>query len=343
MNLLTPPGIAGIAVVAADAAERLRLCACLRTSTGAPWPDTGGALPRRARLVLDGTAIDDVLVVDRGALGCELHLHGSPAVLEALRAVFPVAAVAPVDAAEALAWRALAPSQLQLAHEQRELAAAGAGFAALLHELARLPFALRAPRGAAALARSRVALALAEPTRLVLVGAQNAGKSTLFNRLLARDRVLTGPLPGLTRDPVAEPVVLDGYPYELIDTAGEGDTATAVDAAALAAGRARRVGALALLVIDRSVAVDPASRALATTATLVVGNKADRPAAPWPADLCCDLIVAADRAAPGVLAQSIGESLRARRGLPRAGPVGGAAALTTAEFRRLVALLDAPA
>src|SRR5665213_2701966 len=59
------------------------------------------------------------------------------------------------------------------------------------------------------------------PLKLAIVGRPNAGKSTLLNRLLGEERMLTGPEPGLTRDAVS--VLLhdaDGTAIELVDTAG---------------------------------------------------------------------------------------------------------------------------
>lgn len=57
--------------------------------------------------------------------------------------------------------------------------------------------------------------------KLAIVGRPNAGKSTLVNRLLNEDRMITGPEPGLTRDAVAvELTDADGFRYELVDTAG---------------------------------------------------------------------------------------------------------------------------
>ncbi len=60
----------------------------------------------------------------------------------------------------------------------------------------------------------------AHPLKLAIVGRPNAGKSTLLNRLVGEERMVTGPEPGLTRDAVA--VVLDDPegPIELVDTAG---------------------------------------------------------------------------------------------------------------------------
>jgi GTP-binding protein len=59
------------------------------------------------------------------------------------------------------------------------------------------------------------------PLKLAIVGRPNAGKSTLLNRLLGEDRMITGPEPGLTRDAVASLLVDDqGRRIELVDTAG---------------------------------------------------------------------------------------------------------------------------
>ncbi len=56
--------------------------------------------------------------------------------------------------------------------------------------------------------------------RLAIVGRPNVGKSTLVNRLLGEERVLTFDEPGTTRDSVAIPFEKDGQAYTLIDTAG---------------------------------------------------------------------------------------------------------------------------
>ncbi|MXY41050.1 MAG: ribosome biogenesis GTPase Der [Rhodospirillaceae bacterium] len=62
------------------------------------------------------------------------------------------------------------------------------------------------------------------PMSLAIVGRPNAGKSTLFNRLIGEERVLTGPEPGITRDAISFdwrwPDTADGRPIRLIDTAG---------------------------------------------------------------------------------------------------------------------------
>ncbi len=62
--------------------------------------------------------------------------------------------------------------------------------------------------------------AIREGIPLVLLGAPNAGKSTLLNRLLRDDRALVSAVPGTTRDSVEERFRLGPFAFRLIDTAG---------------------------------------------------------------------------------------------------------------------------
>jgi len=55
---------------------------------------------------------------------------------------------------------------------------------------------------------------------VVIAGRPNVGKSTLFNRLLHKRRVITDPTPGVTRDPVEETVFIKDKPVRFMDTGG---------------------------------------------------------------------------------------------------------------------------
>ena len=59
-----------------------------------------------------------------------------------------------------------------------------------------------------------------QPLHLAIVGRPNVGKSTLVNKLLGEDRLLTGPEAGITRDAITVSWNYDGQPISLIDTAG---------------------------------------------------------------------------------------------------------------------------
>lgn len=334
MRLLTPPGVAGVAVVLVLAEEREAALACLKTRNGAPWPHLPPGVPRLAMLEIDGTSVDEVLVVSHGNGTTELHLHGSPAVLATLRRRFVVQpASLPMEPADRLLLEALGPEQLELALEQRQWS-----FRGFLLELAAMSGSKRQIAMDEALQRSRAALAHVVPARLVLAGAQNAGKSTLFNRLLFRERVLTGPMPGLTRDAVAEQTTLAGYPYELVDTAGEGPCEAEVDREAIEVGRALRAAGHVLLVVDASRGPSVFDRELAERGAFVVANKVDLPAAPWPADMPCHLRTSCLAAGADTLRNEVGELLRASRRLPVAGRVGGPAALDRQQLADLAVL-----
>ncbi len=58
------------------------------------------------------------------------------------------------------------------------------------------------------------------PLQLAIVGRPNVGKSTLVNRLVGEERLLTGPEAGITRDAIAVDWEFEGRPIRLIDTAG---------------------------------------------------------------------------------------------------------------------------
>jgi tRNA modification GTPase len=118
---------------------------------------------------------------------------------------------------------------------------------------------------------------------IAIVGRPNAGKSSLFNRLLERERAIVTPLPGTTRDTVEESLALGGVPVRLVDTAGIRLGEDAADEAERQ-GIVRSHEALAdadlvLLVHDASVAVAADEAALmeqlAGRPHLLVENKCD--------------------------------------------------------------------
>jgi GTP-binding protein len=60
----------------------------------------------------------------------------------------------------------------------------------------------------------------AHPIRVAIVGRPNAGKSTLINRLVGEERLLTGPEAGITRDAISVDLDWNGARFRLYDTAG---------------------------------------------------------------------------------------------------------------------------
>ena len=90
---------------------------------------------------------------------------------------------------------------------------------------------------------------------LAIVGRPNAGKSSLFNALVERERAIVTAMPGTTRDTVTERIALGGIPLELVDTAGfrEAGKEAADEAERLGIARSRQAladAAIVLIVID---------------------------------------------------------------------------------------------
>jgi len=88
---------------------------------------------------------------------------------------------------------------------------------------------------------------------LAIVGRPNAGKSSVFNALVERDRAIVTAIPGTTRDTVSERISLGGIPLELVDTAGLRDAADEVERLGIVRSReALADAAIVLIVIDAS-------------------------------------------------------------------------------------------
>lgn len=100
----------------------------------------------------------------------------------------------------------------------------------------------------AEVAGAAVAERMRDGFEVAILGAPNAGKSTLLNRLAQREVALTSEVAGTTRDVIEVRMDLRGLPVTLLDTAGLRETADAVEAAGVARARAR-AGAADLRVI----------------------------------------------------------------------------------------------
>ena len=61
---------------------------------------------------------------------------------------------------------------------------------------------------------------LKDGIRIVICGAPNVGKSSLMNRMLGQERSIVTAVPGTTRDPIEEPLNMEGVPIVISDTAG---------------------------------------------------------------------------------------------------------------------------
>jgi tRNA modification GTPase len=111
--------------------------------------------------------------------------------------------------------------------------------------------------------------------RIVLIGETNAGKSSLFNALVAREAAIVTPIAGTTRDVLDADLVIGGYAVTLSDTAGLRDSADPVEAEGVRRARARAEGADLRLWVRAPGDPEGTAAEYAQPGDLVVANKAD--------------------------------------------------------------------
>jgi tRNA modification GTPase len=295
-TILTPTGRGAIGVVqvwgeaAVEAAD-----AVFRPARGVRLVETPPGLPRLGR-VGRGAGDEVVAVILAGdPPAVEIQCHGGPVaiqlVVEALfdagarpagpeewagaRASSSIRAEALVDLTRATTVRTaeilLEQHQGALDRELDELTA----------EIDRLPGdALEHLERL--IARGGVGLRLISGWKVVIAGRPNVGKSRLLNALAGYQRAIVDPTPGTTRDAVSVRISLDGWPIELLDTAGLRTTDDAIERSGIERAIHRQAEAdLVLRLVDRSEPLRAEDRELmaAPGPSLVVASKADLPAA----------------------------------------------------------------
>ncbi len=119
-----------------------------------------------------------------------------------------------------------------------------------------------------------------EGLTLAIVGRPNVGKSSVFNRLVERERAIVTATPGTTRDLVSETVAIGGIPVRLVDTAGIREALDEAEAIGIRKSMEALADAdLVLVVMDASQAETAEDAELLRQAenrpVIVVGNKGD--------------------------------------------------------------------
>ena len=214
-------------------------------------------------------------------------------------------------------------------------------------EIARLIGEIAPPLAAleASFARGRI---VHDGLTLAIVGRPNAGKSSLFNRLVERDRAIVTATPGTTRDLVTERIALDGIPLELVDTAGLREALEEAERMGIERSREALADAgLVLVVLDATQPLNDEERGLLAAVegrpAIVAINKCDLAAR---GALESD-VVAAELAGVSALPTSAltGEGIAALRERIVALATGGAAAepglLTSVRHQQAIAVARA--
>ena len=130
------------------------------------------------------------------------------------------------------------------------------------------------------LATSHYGELLRDGIKTVIIGAPNAGKSSLLNRLVGHDRAIVSAEPGTTRDFIEERIIVGPHCLRLIDTAGLNPTPGTIEKLGMEKSLERAAEAdLILLVLDASKSLptlpETLTSLLTATRTLVVVNKVD--------------------------------------------------------------------
>ena len=223
-----------------------------------------GSLPARLRAqseaALDNSDVG-IFMIDAKAgvtaldesLAGVLREHGKPVILVANKAESDAGALALAEA-----WRLLLGEPVAVA------AAHGRG----MDELAEALRPLLAAAGEGEADEAEADNETPRTLRLAILGRPNVGKSSLVNRLLGSERLLTGPEPGLTRDAVHLGWEHAGRRFELVDTAGLRRRAR-IDARSLekvatsATIEALKYAAVGVLVVDATQALERQDQTIA--------------------------------------------------------------------------------
>lgn len=299
---LTPPGTGAIATVAICGAAAWNIISELFQPAGtAALP--AEPMPGLLRFGRLGAAAGDevVLAVRRGSPGnwLEVHTHGGRQVVDwiigliAERGAEPVswpeferfAGASPlrVAASEALS-RAITFRTADILNDQFHGALESA-LRRMETELASNYLDQAADTADELLRHSAVGCHLTRPWRVVVAGPPNVGKSSLVNALAGYQRSVVTPIPGTTRDLVTTTLAIDGWPVELVDTAGVRDATETLEGEGIELARRAAMNADLCLWIYDAAATGPRSDGPvpAESRSIPVINKTDLPPA-WKLD-----------------------------------------------------------
>ena len=121
--------------------------------------------------------------------------------------------------------------------------------------------------------------------RVVIAGRPNAGKSTLLNALVGRDRAIVSDIPGTTRDEIEAEAEIDGVRFRFIDTAGLREASDVIEAEGVRrAQQSAEAADLLIYVVDASLGLDDGEQSWLKTLQaehpnlplVLVANKSDQ-------------------------------------------------------------------
>jgi tRNA modification GTPase len=289
VSLLTAPGTGAIATVEVRGPRAWSLARELFVPAGKPLPES----PDVNRFWFGTLGSDEVVLTVEAADVIEVHCHGGLRVVRWVIKQFTARGAeerTPRPKSEGFELLQRAPTLRTASIMLDQLNGAFA------NEVRRILALLESdPRGAAfslhrlAELGNTVGRHLVEPWKVVIAGPPNVGKSSLVNALAGYQRSVVSEVAGTTRDAVSVRTAFDGWPVELIDTAGlrdaEGLEAEGIEHARRVLGEAE----LVVWVMDASsrdevypeAEIEAAAQLPLATRWVLVMNKADHSIG-WP-------------------------------------------------------------
>jgi tRNA modification GTPase len=278
VTVLTPPGSSAVAVLSVRGPAAWSILQPLFRTPGGRALDSPPASFSFGRLGVG--AADEVILVAAGRDVFEVHCHGGPRVVAWLLGLLRSARAVADQGRHAAT---IAVSAFELLPRARTVRTAGILLDQSQGAYDRAEQAVREGGPEAAAARSvlrrnaRVGRHLVEPWTVAIAGPPNAGKSSLLNALAGYARSVVSPIAGTTRDAVSVGLAFDGWPVNVVDTAGLRDAADALEAEGVERARAAAADSdLALWGVDATApSTAAAGLGLPADRVVVVLNKID--------------------------------------------------------------------
>jgi tRNA modification GTPase len=258
VSLLTPPGVAAIAVLEVMGADAWRIARqAFRPASGAALPDVpianGVWFGRVGPLPGDEAIL--TFPANRDWPTVEVHCHGGRQVTRTLIDCFVSLGCVEQIAKPASTPLALLPRAPTLRTASILLDQVHGAFGRALARAKSDPALAERLR-----ALAPVGARLVEPWKVAIGGAPNAGKSSLLNALAGFQRSIVTPIPGTTRDVVTASLAFDGWPVDLADTAGIRDADDDIERAGIDLALEQIAQAdLSIWLVDATNPVDPPS------------------------------------------------------------------------------------